>query len=270
MEPFATLHQPIGVFDSGIGSYAAVRLLQGRFPDQDLIYLADRASFPYGGKDRQALLDVTAQAVRRLQGLGASAILMASNAPSVTVLDDLRRAAGVPLFGVVPPVAEALALSKSRQIGVLGVRSMVGSTELGEYIATASRGRGRASSFNASALVELVESGDFLTDPARTGAEVDAFLGAILAAQPEIDVFTLSSTHLPWLDDYFQRLFPGKTFVDPVRASVEALAPLTTAGTGRIVCAATESPVHTVSAFHLMLAAMGIELDVVVIGEERL
>lgn len=264
MEPFATLHQPIGVFDAGIGSYAAVRLLQERFPEQDLIYLADRASFPYGGKDRQALLAVTAQAVRRLQGLGASAILMASNAPSVMVLDDLRRTAGVPLFGVLPPVTEALARSKSGHIGVLGVRSLVESPELGEYIAMASRGRGQASSFNASALVELVESGAFLSDPARTGAEVDAFLGAILAAQPEIDVFTLSSTHLPWLGDYFQRLFPGKTFVDPVRASVEALAPMTTSGTGRVVCAVTESPGNTVSAFQMMLAAMRIELEVVV------
>ncbi|WP_237717408.1 hypothetical protein, partial [Cupriavidus basilensis] len=143
------------------------------------------------------------------------------------------------------------------------MRSLVESPELGEYIATASRGRGRASSFNASALVELVESGVFLSDPARAGAEVDAFLGAILAAQPEIDVFTLSSTHLPWLGDYFQRLFPGKTFVDPVRASVEALAPMTTSGTGRVVCAVTESPGNTVSAFRVMLAAMRIELEVV-------
>lgn len=267
MEPFATLHQPIGVFDAGIGSYAAVRLLQERFPNQDLIYLADRASFPYGGKDRQALLDATAQAVQRLQGLGASAILMASNAPSVTVLEDLRRTASVPLFGVVPPVAEALALSKSGQIGVLGVRSLVESAELGAYIAAASRGRGQAFSFNASALVELVESGAFLTDAARTGAEVDAFVRAILATHPEIDVFTLSSTHLPWLSDYFQRLFPGKAFVDPVRASVEALAPLSTTGTGRVVCAVTENRVHTVLDFRLMLAGMGIELDVVVVGE---
>ena len=266
MEPFATLHRPIGVFDAGIGSYAAVRRLQERLPNQDLIYLADRASFPYGGKTRQALLDATAQAVQCLQGLGASAILMASNAPSVTVLEDLRRTASVPLFGVVPPVAEALALSKSGQIGVLGVRSMVESAELGAYITAASRGRGQAFSFNASALVELVESGAFLADPARTTAQVDAFVRAILATQPEIDVFTLSSTHLPWLDAYFQRLFPGKAFVDPVRASVEALAPLSTTGAGRVVCAVTENPAHTVADFRLMLVAMGIELDVVVVG----
>lgn len=269
MEPFATLHQPIGVFDAGIGSYAAVRRLQERFPNQDLIYLADRASFPYGGKDRQALLDVTAQAVQRLQGLGASAILMASNAPSVTVLEDLRRTASVPLFGVVPPVAEALALSKSGQIGVLGVRSMVESAELSAYITAASQGRGQAFSFNASALVELVESGAFLTDPARTGAEVDAFVRTILATHPEIDVFTLSSTHLPWLGDYFQRLFPGKAFVDPVRASVEALAPLSTTGTGRVVCAVTENPTHTASAFRSMLAAMRIDLQPVVLGDPQ-
>ncbi len=266
MESFATLHRPIAVFDAGIGSYAAVKLLQQRFPRQDLIYLADRASFPYGGKSRQALLAVTAQAVQRLQALGASAILMASNAPSVTVLDDLRRAAGVPLFGVVPPVAEALALSESRHIGVLGVRSMVESPELGEYIAGQSRGRGRVTPFNASALVDLVESGAFLTERPRTAAAVDAFLGAILAAQPEIDVFTLSSTHLPWLAGYFQERFPGKTFVDPAPAAIEALEPWTTAGTGRVVCAVTENETHSAPAFRSMLAAMGIGLQPVVLA----
>jgi len=137
---------------------------------------------------------------------------------------------------------------------------MMESAELAAHIATASRGRGQAFSFNALALVDVVESGAFLPYPERTASEVDTFVRAILAAQPEFDVFTLSSTHLPWLDTYFRRLFPGKAFVDPVRASIEALVPLTTTGCGRVVYAVTESPAHTASAFRSMLAAMRVDL----------
>jgi glutamate racemase len=43
-------HKPIAVFDAGIGSYSAVATIRNRFPQQDIIYFADRASFPYGAK----------------------------------------------------------------------------------------------------------------------------------------------------------------------------------------------------------------------------
>ena len=40
------LLRPIAVFDAGIGSYAIARQIADRFLDQDVIYFADRASFP--------------------------------------------------------------------------------------------------------------------------------------------------------------------------------------------------------------------------------
>jgi len=55
-----SLHRPIAVFDAGIGSYAIVAEIRKRLPRQDILYFADRASFPYGamGRERmQATLD---------------------------------------------------------------------------------------------------------------------------------------------------------------------------------------------------------------------
>jgi hypothetical protein len=51
-----SLKQPIAVFDAGIGSYAIARKIADRFPRQDVLYFADRANFPYGGKTRAELL----------------------------------------------------------------------------------------------------------------------------------------------------------------------------------------------------------------------
>ncbi|WP_280570224.1 hypothetical protein [Chromohalobacter sp. 296-RDG] len=50
-----TLNHPIAVFDAGIGSYAIVAEIHRQLPNQDIIYLADRASFPYGDKSPDAL-----------------------------------------------------------------------------------------------------------------------------------------------------------------------------------------------------------------------
>ena len=52
------MHKPIAVFDAGIGSYAIVAEIQKQLPKQDIIYFADRASFPYGNKKRDQLLTI--------------------------------------------------------------------------------------------------------------------------------------------------------------------------------------------------------------------
>jgi glutamate racemase len=54
----------------------------------------------------------------------------------------------------------------------------------------------------ASDLVELVESGAFLTDVNGTLAAVRAKLEAL---HPHTDVASLSSTHPPWLARYFEQ-----------------------------------------------------------------
>ncbi|WP_301360892.1 hypothetical protein, partial [Enterococcus spodopteracolus] len=84
------LNQPIAVFDAGIGSYAIARKIADRYSGQDVLYFADRASFPYGGKGRTELLAVMRSTIERLEAFGPAAIVIASNAPSVMVLDELK------------------------------------------------------------------------------------------------------------------------------------------------------------------------------------
>nr|WP_313010885.1 hypothetical protein [Brucella intermedia] len=99
------LHDPVAVFDAGIGSYALVELIRRSQPQRDIIYFADRASFPYGAKSRDRLLSIMRHTIRYLTGLGAQTIVLASNAPSVMVLDALKSEFAVPVHGVAPPVS---------------------------------------------------------------------------------------------------------------------------------------------------------------------
>ena len=123
--PESALNRPIAVFDAGIGSYAIVAEIQRRLPRQDVIYFADRASFPYGSKEPDELAEVMARTLRFLEGFAPSAIVMASNAPSITVLERVRPLTTLPLFGVFPPLAEALALAPHGKVGIIDRKSVV-------------------------------------------------------------------------------------------------------------------------------------------------
>ena len=164
-----SLVRPIAVFDAGIGSYAAVAAIRHRLPDQDILYFADRASFPYGDKSRADLLAILGRTLGYLDTFAPSAVLVASNAPSITVLDDLTGAINRPIFGVRPPIAEALRDAGSGDVAVLGVASMVSSPELRAYAdAQAGSDAGRVHLVDASSLVGLVEGGAFLFDRDQT------------------------------------------------------------------------------------------------------
>jgi len=58
---------PIAVFDSGVGSYSIMRMLQKELSDEHYLYLADRKSFPYGSKTHQELGEIILCTVRWLE-----------------------------------------------------------------------------------------------------------------------------------------------------------------------------------------------------------
>ncbi|MBA8877823.1 glutamate racemase [Phyllobacterium myrsinacearum] len=259
-----TLVQPIAVFDAGIGSYAVVDLIRRRLPRQDILYFADRASFPYGRKSRDELLFVMDRTMRFLTSHHPSAIIVASNVPSITVMDDLKSMVSVPLFGVLPPLAEAVAQTRTGKVGIMGVQSMIGSPQLVQFVAKHTNHPDSVALINASSMVDLVENGDFLFDPAGTQQKVDAFLREVFLRHPDIDVLTLSSTHLPWLLSYFEASHSSCQFLDPAEAIVQTIG-AGKSGTGQTRAYVTESAEYPVGAFRAMLAKLQIDIPVSVV-----
>ena len=253
------LHRPVAVFDSGIGSYAIVAEIRKAFPRQDILYLADRASFPYGGKNRDELLAVMRRSIAFLSRTQPSVIVIASNAPSIMVLDELRSETDLPLFGVHPPLDKALAKTRTGHVGILGVKSLVESPLLAGLVETRAPKPERVALIDASALVELVENGSFLFDPAGSQRRTDAFMRAVRDRYPGIDVFTLSSTHLPWLSGYFAAACPEAEFLDPAADLVAALRP-EEGGSGTIAGLVTENPRYDLASFRAMLDTMGVDI----------
>lgn len=256
------LTKPIAVFDAGIGSYAAVAAIQRLLPRQDILYLADRASFPYGGKSRTELLAILRRTLLYLNEFEPTAVLVASNAPSITVLDDIGDVIEVPVLGVRPPIASALDVAGTGDVAVLGVRSMIRSPELRAYADREAGGnRSRVHLVDASPLVDLVESGAFLFDAEATRNAVNAFLDDLDSRHRNLAAATLSSTHLPWLLSFMKDARPAWRFLDPLDDAVAAIVPHSTAGTGALLGLVTENERLPVADFRSMLDRLGIALQ---------
>jgi glutamate racemase len=257
------LLRPIAVFDSGIGSYSIVEKIHRNFPNQNLVYLSDRASFPYGGKTPDQLFGVVSKAISFLEKeFNPESIVIASNVPSVTIMPRLKETHSTPLFGVFPPIKEALKQSKTKQIGVMGVESLVRNSAIMSYIQSQCSDPKAVTVINASNLVELVESGKFIFDSKLTSSEVRKSIEQSLKINPSLDTFTLSSTHLPWLTEYFQKEFPNFNFVDPADSVVKSLPISSSKSEGKILGLVTENNREGFSAddFDKMLKALNISI----------
>ena len=107
----------IGVFDSGIGGLSVHRKLVDRFPQADLIYLADQANAPYGVREGEDIVTLTKAGCQQLFDRGCDLIVLACNTASgialrrlqQTWLPEYRRATGrrVNILGIIVPTIEA-------------------------------------------------------------------------------------------------------------------------------------------------------------------
>ena len=174
----------IAVFDSGLGSLSIIRSIQ-KFTKTEIIYYADQKNFPYGKKTKLQLKKIIDQTIQKLEDqFHPSLIIMASNTPSILFSNYL----GKKIVGVLPPIEKALLLSENGRIGILGTKATIRSKELSRYLEKFNSER-NFKKIDATELIKLVETGQFLTNP--------------------------NSTHLPFLLPILEKEFPFIRFIDP-------------------------------------------------------
>lgn len=209
-------NNPIAVFDSGIGSLSIIRELRRELPAEDLLYFADRAHFPYGSKPHRELYEIVVNTINYLKRFKPKLIVIASNTPTVQVLEEVKKAVtDVPIMGVRPPLKEATRMTKKKHIGILATAGTVNSKELESQIRREVPQHILVTKFNASPIIQLVEQGVHLTDERRTFDVISRVLGD--SVDEKMDVITLSSTHLPFVKRYLNALLPTVRFVDPAQ-----------------------------------------------------
>ncbi|HSD04725.1 MAG TPA: aspartate/glutamate racemase family protein [Nitrosopumilaceae archaeon] len=200
----------IAVFDSGLGSLSIIKSIRKKMPS-DIIYFADQKNFPYGTKSIVRLRKIINSTISMLEKkFNPDLIVVGSNTPSLLLKDVIKRPN---IIGVFPPLNNAIKKSKSNSIAILATKSVVESTALKKYIKKYVPKKIKVVKINASPLVELVESGKFIHDKNLCAIKIKWILNPLL--EHDVDVVTLSSTHLPFLLSLLKQIFPQVTFLDP-------------------------------------------------------
>ena len=136
-------------------------------------------------------------------------IVVASNTPSLMLNLATRK-----IIDVKPPLKYAQRISKSKQIVILATKAAIKSKGLTQYIKKNNFPKSfRVFKINGSDLIELVESGKFLTDKKYCKKVIKKTLQQILSQQ-SIDIVTLSSTHLSFLKLLLEKEYPHIQFID--------------------------------------------------------
>ena len=145
-------------------------------------------------------------------------IVIASNTPSIIL--NIRSAK---IFTVKPPIKEAQKKSCSKNIAILATESTVKSKSLSNFILKEKIPKTvKIHKINCSKLVDLVESGEFLNNKEKTNRIIKDTLQKQINKN-NIDVATLSSTHLPFLRTYLEKQFPSMKFLDPAQEVAKKL-----------------------------------------------
>lgn len=208
-------HQPIGIFDSGVGGLSVLHVIRDLLPAEHILYLADQAHIPYGPRQKADIRDFAYGITEFLLAQGAKLIVVACNTASAAALHDLRgRFPEVPFVGMEPAVKPAATLTQTGRVGVLATPT----TFAGDLYATlVDRFAQGIEIFQNTCpgLVEQIERGGLETPATR--AILESALHPMLAE--DVDTIVLGCTHYPFVIPLIQAITgPEVRTIDPAPA----------------------------------------------------
>lgn len=208
-------HQPIGVFDSGVGGLSVLRAIRELLPNEHVLYLADQAHIPYGPRQKAHIRDLSFAITDFLLAQGAKLIVVACNTASAAALHDLRaRYPETPFVGMEPAVKPAAAETHSGRVGVLATPTTFAGDLYASLVDRFAKGIEIFQS-TCPGLVEEIERGD-LESPA-IHAILEGALTPMLAGG--VDSIVLGCTHYPFVIPVIQSITgPEVNTIDPAPA----------------------------------------------------
>ncbi|HEY1428470.1 MAG TPA: glutamate racemase [Candidatus Tumulicola sp.] len=225
----------IGVFDSGLGGLTVVRRVRERLPFEDILFFADQAHVPYGGREPDDLHALLRQNLAWLDENGVRAIAMGCNTSCAIAERYGWPSTGAPVLDLIDSAATAAQRAGHRRIGVVATAATVASGSYGRSLRSAVPGA-EVWEIAAPELVPLVEAGE-------NGSRARAAVESVCEKLPrDLDAVVYGCTHYPVLAQHFRRALGGVALIDPAEmqaeraaAIVATLEPLPERGTTRYV-----------------------------------
>lgn len=202
--------RPIGIFDSGVGGLSVAREIRRRLRSERIVYFADTAHCPYGGRPLEEIRSLSVAAGAALVRNGAKIIVVACNTASGAALETLRARLDVPIVGLEPAVKPAAEATRTGRIGVMATAATL-RTERFDRLTHEFASDVDVIAQACPGLVELVEEGRL------AGDEVDRALEPLLEPlrDAHVDAVVLGCTHYPFLREAIARgLGPEVRIID--------------------------------------------------------
>jgi glutamate racemase len=212
-------HDPIGVFDSGVGGLSVLRELRRELPHERVIYVADSGFAPYGDREADFIERRSDAIVRFLLREGAKAIVVACNTATGVAVEALRARFALPIVAIEPALKPAAASTRSGVVGVLATSTTLASQKFATLLGRhGSEVRVRVQP--CQGLAEQVERGD--VDGPATRALVDGYVRPLL--DQGADTLVIGCTHYTFLVPLIRAAAgPHVTIIDPAPAVAREL-----------------------------------------------
>ena len=237
-------HQPIAVFDSGLGGLTVLRALRDQLPHEDFFYFADTRFLPYGDRPEVFLKERGVLIAQALAQRGAKALVIACNTATAAAAEAIRAATTLPIVALEPGVKPAAALTKSGVIGVLATTRTLQSERFQRLVA------GHANHLKVlpvacPGLAEAIEAGG--PESPEVAKLLDTFVAPMATAG--VDVVVLGCTHYPWVAEAIASRMPAGIHLldtgEPVARQLERLLKLSGllgGGSGQLTIATSGAP----------------------------
>jgi glutamate racemase len=209
------VNSPIGVFDSGVGGLSILRALRAELPAEDFVYLADAGFAPYGERD-DAFVIGRARALSQLLHAEHSikALVIACNTATAAAVHLLRSEfPKLPIVGVEPALKPAVALSRTRRIGVMATRGTLASAKF-RALHDSLKDQAEFVVQPCDGLADAIERHDAPEIIANCTRQI-CTLGPFGSENGQIDTLVLGCTHYPFAQDHLKALVgPAVTLVE--------------------------------------------------------
>ncbi len=198
--------RPVGVFDSGVGGLTVLHELLVQLPQEDFVYFADAARFPYGQRSAAELELFALEVAEELIARRIKLLVVACNSATAAALPALRdrlmqTTLGVDVLGVVQPGAvQAVAATHNGRVGLMATPATVVSRAY-ELAITAADPFVQVTAVACPDLTEIIEGG-FPFDQ-RVVDTVRRYCTPLREAG--VDTVILGCTHYPLVRPMLQR-----------------------------------------------------------------
>lgn len=214
------------------------------------MYLADSGFAPYGERGDDHVITRTRTVVQRLlQEHQVKALVMACNTATAAAIHLIRAEyPGLPLVGVEPALKPAVALSKTRRIGVIGTRGTLGSAKV-RMLHESLKDQAEFILVPCDGLADAIQNDD-TGEVARLCARYMQALGPFGSEDGQIDTLVLGCTHYPFARHHLAAhagqnvtmIETGEPVARQTRRLLQAADLLKAEGQGQVALLTTGSP----------------------------